>query len=64
MTVTETEMGILIEKTNTTFKRFDHGNKSSRMSEGGGLGMAICKSVVEAYDGTIDVSTKMGKRVF
>jgi signal transduction histidine kinase len=44
------------------FERFRRGDPSRARATGGfGLGLAIAKSIVEAYKGTIQVESKLGE---
>ncbi len=60
--VSDTGDGIPAEHLEQLFKRFyrvDPGR--SRNTGGAGLGLAICKSFVEAHEGTIDVESNPGQ---
>jgi len=44
------------------FEPFYHGEKSrARDGSGAGLGLAIARGIVEAYSGTIDVTSQLGE---
>jgi signal transduction histidine kinase len=62
LTVEDTGVGIPSEDCPHLFERFYRVDKArSRASGGQGLGLAICKSVVEAHGGTIGFTTEPGK---
>lgn len=56
--VTDTGKGIAAEYLPKVFVRFE---KFDRFGPGNGLGMAICKSIVEKLGGTIGVESVLGK---
>ncbi len=59
--VRDTGMGIAAEDLPRLFKRFYRVDKArSRDSGGAGLGLAICKSFIEAHGGTISVESAVG----
>ncbi|MBF0397734.1 MAG: response regulator, partial [Desulfobacterales bacterium] len=60
--VTDTGTGIPEDKLNLIFERFSQGDASPSKKYGGtGLGLNICKSLVELMDGNISVSSKIGE---
>ena len=58
LTVSDTGAGIPAEDLPRVFERFYRAEKS-RSSGGLGLGLAISKAIVEAHDGTIEISSKV-----
>ena len=59
LTVADTGQGIAAEDLPHIFKRFYQADKSrSRSSGHSGLGLAICKAIVDAHGGTIEVSSQ------
>jgi len=53
--------GIPTEHLPYVFERFRRGDPSrSRTTGGFGLGLSICKAIVEAYDGHIDIESADG----
>jgi len=62
MTVTDTGMGIGPEDLPHIFERFYRADRSRSRSDGRhGLGLAICKAIVESQGGSIEVSSRPGE---
>jgi signal transduction histidine kinase len=60
--VADTGQGIPPDDLPRIFDRFFRSEASRAAGEGGfGLGLAICKSIVESMGGTIDVTSEVGK---
>jgi len=57
LSVADTGNGIFAEDLPHVFKRFYRGDKSRTGANSSGLGLAICKAIVEAHGGTIEVSS-------
>jgi heavy metal sensor kinase len=61
LTVSDTGAGIAAEQLPRVFDRFFRVDESrSRESGGAGLGLSICKSVVEAHGGSIGATSEVG----
>jgi heavy metal sensor kinase len=61
MTVSDTGVGIAPEHLPRVFERFFRVDASrSRESGGAGLGLSICKSIVEAHGGSIGATSEVG----
>jgi signal transduction histidine kinase len=61
LTVTDTGQGIPAEDLPHLFERFYRVDKSrSRIQGRNGLGLAICKAIVDAHGGTIAASAQPG----
>ena len=61
MTVTDTGCGIAPEHLDRVFDRFyktDASRTRTEAARGGGLGLAICRSIVERHGGTIAVASR------
>ncbi len=60
--ISDTGCGIPADKLSDIFQRFTQVEYSySRRHEGAGLGLAICKQLVEAMNGSIGVQSKLGE---
>ena len=60
--VTDTGEGIPPEEIPQVFERFHRGNNSKGRTFGSfGLGLAICKAIVEAYGGSIHLKSDLGR---
>jgi len=59
--VEDNGMGIHPEDIHHIFKRF-YRSRFSQDTHGIGLGLSLTKSIVEAHNGTITVSSGLGKR--
>jgi two-component system OmpR family sensor kinase len=61
LTVTDTGQGIAAEDLPHVFERFYRADKSrSRAEDRSGLGLAICKAIVDRHGGTIEASSELG----
>ena len=58
LTIADTGHGISSIDLPHVFKRFYRGDKSRTGSINAGLGLAICKAIVEAHSGTIEVESR------
>lgn len=56
--VSDTGIGIAKKHLDKVFERFE---KLNNFAQGTGLGMAICKAIVDAYGGKIGVESEEGK---
>jgi signal transduction histidine kinase len=62
LTVEDTGSGIPSADLPHVFERFRRGgNSNGQLSNGFGLGLAICKAIVEAYRGNIEIKSSEGK---
>lgn len=60
--ISDTGIGIHPEELNHIFERFYQvDNSQSRNHEGAGLGLSICKDIVEHYQGSITVESVLGQ---
>jgi len=61
LTVADTGPGITPEDLPHIFERFYRGDKArTSASERNGLGLAICKAIVDAHHGSIEVTSQLG----
>jgi two-component system, OmpR family, sensor kinase len=61
LTVVDSGQGIAAEDVPHIFERFYRADKSRSRAEGrSGLGLAICKAIVDSHGGSIDVSSELG----
>jgi signal transduction histidine kinase len=59
--VSDTGIGIARERQDTIFERFNQNESPAGVETGTGLGLYICKHIVEAHGGTICVESELGK---
>ncbi|MCE9630118.1 MAG: HAMP domain-containing histidine kinase [Planctomycetia bacterium] len=64
LTVTDTGVGIAAQDLAHIFDRFykaDHARSHGGTARSGGLGLAICKSIIESYGGTIVMASRVAE---
>ena len=62
ITISDTGVGIPEEKQNRVFERFFRAEESRNKATGGsGLGLSICKHIIERHNGKIEISSIEGK---
>lgn len=62
LTVSDTGIGIPEDKQERIFERFYRAEESRNKATGGsGLGLSICKHIVENHKGTLQISSKEGE---
>lgn len=60
--ISDTGIGISEDKFDTIFKRFRQVDDTTyHQSEGSGIGLALCKSMIEMHNGTIRVESEINK---
>ena len=59
--ITDNGKGISQDEQEKLFEPFERLGKSERMPEGLGLGLVVCKRLVEAQNGWIKVESEIGK---
>jgi len=60
LSVTDTGQGIAPEDLPRVFERFYRADKSRTGGSNAGLGLSICKSIVEAHGGTLEATSEPG----
>ncbi len=60
--VTNTSEGIPLDKIDKIFDRFYRGVDDKNDWNGTGIGLALCKSLIELMEGTINVSSELDKK--
>lgn len=62
ITIKDTGIGMEEEMLKRLFRPYEQANRSDTMIEGGfGLGLSICKQLVELHGGTLEVSSEAGE---
>jgi two-component system phosphate regulon sensor histidine kinase PhoR len=60
--VRDTGIGIAKEKLPLLFRRFEQVHERKAMTEAGtGLGLALCRQIIEAHHGSIHVESELGE---
>jgi PAS domain S-box-containing protein len=59
--VADTGSGIPKEEQKNLFKRFSQGKAGRKYSPGSGLGLYLCKQIIEAHNGTIRCKSQVGR---
>jgi signal transduction histidine kinase len=60
MTFIDTGTGINESEQSQLFQRFGQGKAGRRFASGTGLGLYLCKQIIEAHQGTITCESKIG----
>jgi PAS domain S-box-containing protein len=61
VTVTDEGVGIPLGDMERLFERFQRGEKRKSIIRGTGLGLYICKTIIEAHGGQMEATSKSGK---
>ncbi len=61
ITFTDTGIGLTEEESEQAFMRFYRGNNAERYATGTGLGLPVAKAIVEAHNGEISITGKIGE---
>ena len=62
ITVTDTGQGIPLREQERIFERFQRvDNSAARRTQGAGLGLYICRAILEAHGGRIWVQSELGR---
>jgi two-component system OmpR family sensor kinase len=59
--VRDTGSGIAVEDQGVIFERFKRGGDAHRRYRGGGLGLAIVRTVAEAHGGSVELESRLGE---
>ncbi len=59
--IRDTGIGIPAEKIEEIFEPFSHGNNDGFFNEGVGLGLAICRKLIELMNGSLAVKSEPGR---
>lgn len=60
ISVSDTGIGISKSDQKNLFKKYFQGERSRRRADGSGLGLYLCKTIVERHGGTISVESEEG----
>jgi signal transduction histidine kinase len=60
ISIADTGIGISKSDQKNLFKKYFQGERSRRRIDGSGLGLYLCKTIVERHGGTISVQSEEG----